>query len=83
MNRQLHKFVVKASWDNEAVVWVATSEDVPGLATEAATAEELHNKLLTLIPELLDANGMLSNNCPEIPFQLLTKRDATAHFTDT
>ena len=35
---------VKAIWDQEVSVWVATSEDVPGLVTEAATAEELEQK---------------------------------------
>lgn len=28
-------FAIKAFWDPEAEVWVATSDDVPGLATEA------------------------------------------------
>jgi len=28
-------YVVKAIWDEEARVWVATSDGVPGLATEA------------------------------------------------
>jgi predicted RNase H-like HicB family nuclease len=32
---------VRADWDPEAGVWVATSESVPGLATEAATIEAL------------------------------------------
>jgi hypothetical protein len=27
--------IVHAVWDDEACVWVVTSEDVPGLATEA------------------------------------------------
>ena len=30
---------VRAEWDDEASVWVATSEDVPGLATEEETIE--------------------------------------------
>jgi predicted RNase H-like HicB family nuclease len=47
---------VQADWDPEAEVWVATSDDVPGLATEAATIETLAEKLRTLIPELLAAN---------------------------
>ena len=29
---------VSAFWDHEASVWVATSDDVPGLATEADNA---------------------------------------------
>jgi len=47
---------VQADWDPDANVWVATSDDVPGLATEAATIEELTARLRTLIPELLEAN---------------------------
>jgi predicted RNase H-like HicB family nuclease len=47
---------VQADWDPEAEVWVATSEDVPGLATEAETLEALTEKLRVIVPELLDAN---------------------------
>ncbi len=68
---------VRAEWDEEAEVWVATSDDVPGLVTEAATAEALLTKLRTLIPELLDANG-----CPDagaVPFELLSRRFDVAH----
>jgi len=51
---------VYADWDPEAEVWVATSDDVPGMATEAPTIEALTEKLRTLIPELLEANQLLS-----------------------
>jgi predicted RNase H-like HicB family nuclease len=34
-------YVVKAIWDDEARVWVATSDDVPGLATEAESIDVL------------------------------------------
>lgn len=47
---------IQASWDPEAGVWVAESEDVPGLATEADTVERLTEKLRVMIPELLEAN---------------------------
>ena len=50
---------VQADWDSEAGVWVATSEDVPGLATEAETIEALTEKLRVIIPELLEANHLL------------------------
>jgi len=48
---------VRAEWDDEALVWVATSDDVPGLVAEAATAEALQAKLPILLPERLDTNG--------------------------
>lgn len=49
---------VNAVWDDEAKVWTATSEDVPGLVTEAATQEELLRKLRVMVPELLEINGL-------------------------
>lgn len=51
---------VEAVWDNEAKVWVAQSDDVPGLVTEAESSEVLLEKLRVLIPELLEANHCLT-----------------------
>jgi hypothetical protein len=64
------RYHVKAVWDDEASVWVATSDDVPGLVTEADTIPALAKKLQMLIPELLDANNVPLNDSPEIPFEL-------------
>jgi predicted RNase H-like HicB family nuclease len=49
-------YSVRADWDGEAEVWVATSQEVPGLCTEAATLEALAAKLRVMVPELLEAN---------------------------
>jgi len=49
---------VLAFWDEEARVWVAESEYVPGLATEAPTLEELLAKLAVMVPEFLEENGV-------------------------
>ena len=66
---------VHADWDPEADVWVATSEDVPGLATEAPTIEDLTEKLRGLIPELLEANQMLPGDpSVDISFELTSHR---------
>lgn len=66
---------VQADWDPEAEVWVATSDDVPGLATEAPTVEVLAEKLRTLIPELLEANHLLSSEQADaIAFELTSHR---------
>jgi len=50
-------FFIRAEWDEESAVWVATSDDVPVLATEAATMAALADKLGELVPELLALNG--------------------------
>ena len=68
---------VRAEWDEEAEVWVATSDDVPGLVAEADTAEALLTKLRTLIPELLEANGY--PDAGEVPFELFCRRFDVAH----
>jgi predicted RNase H-like HicB family nuclease len=67
------EYTVQAWWDPEASVWVAESEDVPGLVTEAETLDALHSKLLVLVPELLEANEVvLPPNDGELPFSLTT-----------
>lgn len=68
---------IRAEWDDEAEVWVATSDDVPGLVAEAATTEALLSKLHVLIPELLEANGYPDGE--EMPFELFSRRFDVAH----
>ena len=70
-------YFVRAEWDDEASVWVATSDDVPGLVTEADTIEALSAKLEILVPELLDANGYQDG--AEVPFELLARKFSVAH----
>lgn len=77
--KQAEPVVVHAVWDEDARVWVATSDDVPGLVTEADTAELLEAKLKVLIPELLIENGLIARSeRQEIPFHLLAERDSIA-----
>jgi predicted RNase H-like HicB family nuclease len=50
--------VVHADWDPEAAVWVATTNDLRGLVTEADTIEALRAKLPAMILDLLDEYGV-------------------------
>lgn len=68
--------IVHAVWDDEARVWVATSEDVPGLATESDDVNALVAKLQRMIPELLDANGV--PHAADVPFEVVGQRFAVA-----
>jgi predicted RNase H-like HicB family nuclease len=74
-NMKVKPFFIRAEWDEEASVWVATSDDVPGLVTEEATMEGLIEKLKIIIPELLEANGVRIDQ--EVPFEVLTRRFET------
>ena len=49
-------FEVRAIWDPEARVWVAMSNDIPGLATEASTYEALIERVLAVASEMLEEN---------------------------
>jgi predicted RNase H-like HicB family nuclease len=68
-------FFVRAEWDEDGRVWVATSDDVPGLATESDTLEDLIRKLKIMIPELLEINGIETGR--EVPFELFSRRFET------
>jgi predicted RNase H-like HicB family nuclease len=50
--------VVHADWDPEAAVWVATTNDLKGLVTEADTMEALRAKLPGMILDLLEEYGL-------------------------
>ena len=69
---EMNLIIVKAEWDEEAGVYVATSEDVPGLVTEASGPRELHKKLRIMIPDLLELNGMLPDDGLEIPLHVVS-----------
>jgi predicted RNase H-like HicB family nuclease len=67
---------IHALWDDEARVWVATSDDVPGLVAEADTVEALNVKLESLIPELMQLNGQSIESV--FSFELLARRTSQA-----
>ncbi|WP_244446630.1 DUF1902 domain-containing protein [Neorhizobium galegae] len=48
------------TWDEEASVWVATSNDIEGLAVEADTMEELEPKVKAALADLIELNGTSS-----------------------
>jgi predicted RNase H-like HicB family nuclease len=50
--------IVHADWDPDAAVWVATTQDIGGLVTEADTIEALRAKLPGMIFDLLEESGV-------------------------
>ena len=71
---------VDAAWDEVASVWIATSDDVPGLCAEAATLEALIDIVLGLAPELLAANGVAAGAAlDDVPIRVVAERVAVAH----
>ena len=65
--------IVRADWDNEARVWVATSGDIDGLCVEADTVEALEPKVLAAIRDLIELND-IRYDTPEIPVHIMAQQ---------
>lgn len=70
--------LILADWDTEAGAWVAASGDVPGLVTESDTLEGLDAKLQTMVPELLQANGVVVAGDGAVTWELVARRFGVA-----
>lgn len=70
---RLVSIVVRADWDADAKVWVASSNDVDGLAVESATLEQLEPKVLAALSDLLELNG-IQVDLPEIPVHIMAQQ---------
>jgi hypothetical protein len=67
------EYQIALTWDEEAYVWMATSEDVPGLALESGSLDALIERVKFAVPDLLD----LKDTDIKINFQ--AKRLAEVH----
>lgn len=59
MNRDI---MIAARWDPEARVWIATSEDVPGLVVEADSWPAMIEETKLVLPDLLVLSGERGDN---------------------
>lgn len=50
------EYRIEFIYDDKAGVWVATSEDVPGLALESESFDALVERVRRAVPELLNLN---------------------------
>jgi Domain of unknown function (DUF1902) len=48
---------IRARWDDEASVWIATSDDVHGLVVEADTWPAMIEEVRLILPDLLELLG--------------------------
>jgi hypothetical protein len=54
--------MIDARWDPEANVWIATSNDVPGLVVEADTWPGMIEEVRLVLPDLLELSGKPNDN---------------------
>lgn len=51
------EYIVNIIWDDEANVWIATSEDIPGLVLESGSYDALLERIRHTAPELIKLNN--------------------------
>lgn len=51
------EYIINLTWDNEENVWIAQSDDVPGLILESGSCDALIERVRYAIPELLELNN--------------------------
>ena len=54
---------IKLLWDNDAAVWIATSEDLPSLTLEAGPCDALIERVKYTLPELLELSDIKTDYC--------------------
>lgn len=75
------KINVACIWDAEAKVWVAQSDDLPGLVTEAATVPELIQRVMDVAPELIEDNLLDSKNEEDFLISLIPTYQQTVRIS--
>lgn len=63
---------IKFRWDAEEAVWIATSEDVPGLVLESGSFDALVERVKQAVPELIALNG---EKIPDCRLSFFTERE--------
>ncbi|QLF69693.1 DUF1902 domain-containing protein [Peteryoungia desertarenae] len=69
----MRSIIVRATWDDEAEVWLATSNDIEGLAVESESMEMLQPKVMAAVADLLELNGV-GSDLPEIPVHIVAEQ---------
>lgn len=50
------EYIINLTWDNEENVWIATSDDIPGLVLESSSFDALLERVRFAAPELISLN---------------------------
>ncbi|MCL2398539.1 MAG: DUF1902 domain-containing protein [Defluviitaleaceae bacterium] len=58
----MSEYRITFTWDNEAFVWIATSEDIHGLILEHSSFDTLVERVRQAVPELLSLEGRDCDN---------------------
>ena len=72
----MNEYTINLQWDQEASVWIATSDDVPGLVLESGSLDLLMERVRYAAPELLEMN---KNKHPDVSLCFMMERHERAY----
>jgi hypothetical protein len=72
----MSEYIINFKWDEDASVWIATSDDIPGLILESGSYDALVERVRYAVPDLLEMNGITH---PNIPLHILSERYERAY----
>lgn len=67
------ELLIRLTWDPEAQVWTAESDDVPGLVLESGSFDALIERVRFAVPELLELNGTAPAPAP-VQLRMVSER---------
>ncbi len=74
MKEIIMEYTIKLTWDSEARVWIATSDDIDGLVLESGSFDALIERVRYTIPELLELNNNNNNYNKSANLHFLSER---------
>ena len=63
------EYTVRFDWDADAAVWVATSEDIPGLVLESGSIDALIERVRFAVPELIELDQLRQGSTLNFQFE--------------
>jgi predicted RNase H-like HicB family nuclease len=57
----MNEYRILLTWDEEARVWIAESDDIPGLILESGSLDALIERVRHAAPELLELSGNVAD----------------------
>lgn len=57
------EYIINLTWDNDENVWIATSDDIPGLVLESGSFDALLERVRFAASELIELNNSEKSSC--------------------
>ena len=64
------EYTIMLTWDEEASVWIAESNDIPGLILEDNSFDTLVERVKIAVPDILEQDGTIHSQAKLLNYPL-------------